>query len=255
MLYALTRAVSPQMAHCELTHLRREPIDIALALAQHAQYEAALVRIGCQLIRTTPLPDFPDSVFVEDTVLVLDEVAVITHPGADSRKGETASVAQTLRHYRPLLWITSPGVLDGGDVLRLNQQLWVGLSSRSNMAAIVQLQEMLRPYGYEVTGASCKGCLHLKSAITRVSEDTLLCNPDWVDVGQFDTYRVLHTDPAEPGAANALLVNGKVVYSSSFPRTLARIEAAGIEVVPVDNSEFIKAEGGVTCSSVVFSGF
>ena len=120
------------MADCELTHLQREPIDIALAKAQHAAYEAALLGLGCQLVPAAPLPDFPDSVFVEDTVLVLDEVAILTRPGADSRKPETASVAEALRSYRPLREIRAPGVLDGGDILRLGKHLWVGLSSRSN---------------------------------------------------------------------------------------------------------------------------
>lgn len=252
MLLALTRAVSPRMADCELTHLQREPIDIALAKAQHAAYEAALLGLGCQLVPAAPLPDFPDSVFVEDTVLVLDEVAILTRPGADSRKPETASVAEALRSYRPLREIRAPGVLDGGDILRLGKHLWVGLSSRSNAAAIAQLQEILAPYGYLVQGAPCKGCLHLKSAVTQISEDTLLCNPNWVDASQFGSYRTLHTHTTEPGAANALLIHGKVIYSACFPRTLAHLEANGIQVVPVDNSEFVKAEGGVTCSSVLF---
>lgn len=252
MRYALTRAVPPSLARCELTHQARQPIDAALAATQHEAYERALDALGCTVQRLPEEPDLPDSVFVEDVAVVLDEVAVITRPGAASRRAEVASVAEALRPYRPLLSIEPPGTLEGGDVLRLGQVLYVGLSTRSNAAGIEQLQTHLRPFGYEVRAVPLRGCLHLKSAVTRVGERTLLLNPEWVDPGSFEGYEYVEVDPAEPAAANALLVGGEVVMPSAHPRTRRRLEDRGIVVRPVDVSELAKAEAGVTCCSLIF---
>jgi dimethylargininase len=252
MLLAITRQISPRFAECELTHLDRQPIDLDLARAQHHEYEAALRELGCEVISLPPEPDLPDSVFVEDVALVFDKVAFITRPGAPSRRPETESVAQALSPYRTLLTIQAPGTLDGGDVLCVGKIVYVGLSSRSNRSAVAQFQDFLAPYGYIVKGVEVTGCLHLKSAVTQVSEDTLLINPTWVDRSIFGARHFIEVDASEPSAANAVWINRAVIYPSSFPKTQQRLERAGLRLKIVDASEVAKAEGAVTCCSLIF---
>ncbi len=252
MLIAITRQISPRFNECELTHLDRQPIDLDLARAQHHQYEAALRELGCEVISLPPEPDLPDSVFVEDVALVFDEVAIITRPGADSRKPEAASIARALSPYRALFAIEAPGTLDGGDVLRVGRTVYVGLSSRSNRSAVEQLQGFLAPYGYTVKGVEVTGCLHLKSAVTQVSEDTLLINPAWVDCSIFGEMRCIAVDDREPSAANAVWIENSVIYPSSFPATQQRLEEAGLHLMIVAATEVAKAEGAVTCCSLIF---
>ena len=252
MLVAITREVSPSIARCELTHLARVPIDLARAREQHAAYAALLARLGCE-VRTIPAePDLPDAVFVEDAALVLDELAVLTRPGMPSRRPEVPSVAEALRPYRELVRIEAPGTLDGGDVLVVGRDVFVGLSSRSDADGMEQLHALLTPHGYAVRGVELGGCLHLKSAATVVGPDTLLVNPEWTDASTFGGRELVAVDPDEPFAANALLIGDSVVYATAFPRTRRRLEARGIAVAPVDASELAKAEGGVTCCSLVF---
>jgi dimethylargininase len=251
MLIALTRPVSASIVSCELTHLDRRPIDLDLARAQHCHYEEALAALGCEIQRLPEAPDLPDAVFCEDAAVVLDELAIIARPGAASRRPEVRSVARALERYRRLVAIEAPGTLDGGDVLCLGRTLYVGLSQRSNRAAIAQMRDLLAPLGYGVQGVPVQGCLHLKSAVTRVAEDVLLINRDWVDGGAFGELDRIDVDPAEPGAANALLIGGAVIYAAAYPRTRRRLEERGIAVHSVDVSELAKAEGAVTCCSLI----
>ena len=251
-LIAITRQISPRFNECELTHLDRQPIDLDLARAQHHQYEAALRELGCQVISLPPEPNLPDSVFVEDAALVFDEIAVITRPGAESRQPETESIARALLPYRTLFAIEAPGTLDGGDVLRVGQTVYVGLSSRSNRSAVEQLQGFLASYGYAVKGVEVAGCLHLKSAVTQVSEDTLLINPAWVDRAILGEMRFIEVDESEPSAANAVWINDTVIYPSGFPKTQRRLEKVGLHLKIVDATEVAKAEGAVTCCSLIF---
>jgi dimethylargininase len=252
MLLAITRDISPNFNKCELTHLDRVPIDVALAQAQHYQYQAALRQLGCEVIALPAEPDLPDSVFVEDVAIVLDEVAIITRPGADSRKPEARLIAEALKPYRKLKFIEAPGTVDGGDVLRVDKTLYVGLSSRSNQATIDQMLLHLTPLGYSVQGIKVTGCLHLKSAVTQVAADALLINPQWVDVAYFKTFRLIEVNPGEPGAANAVWVDRGVVYPSNFPRTQQRLIEHDVSLISVDASEVQKAEGAVTCCSLIF---
>jgi dimethylargininase len=251
-LIAITRQISPRFSECELTHLDRHPIDLDLARAQHHQYEAALRDLGCEVISLPAEPDLPDSVFVEDAALVFDEVAIITRPGADSRKPEAAAIAQALLPYRALHTIEAPGTLDGGDVLRVGQTVYIGLSSRSNRSGVEQTQKFLAPYGYTVQGVEVTGCLHLKSAVTQVSADTLLINPAWVDRSIFGAMKFIEADEAEPTAANAVWIGDAVLYPASFPMTQRRLEEAGLRLKIVDATEVAKAEGAVTCCSLIF---
>jgi dimethylargininase len=195
----------------------------------------------------------PDSVFVEDTAVVLEELAVIMRPGAETRRAETASVAEVLAGYRRLYRIESPGTMDGGDVLRVGRMLYVGLSSRSNAAGVDQLRSIVSAYGYEVRGLAVEGCLHLKSAVTQVGADTLLINRAWVDASAFEGMELVDVAPGEPMGANALLVGETVVYPQAYTETRRRLEERGIRVEVVDVSELRKAEGGVTCCSLILS--
>lgn len=251
MLIAYTRAVSPTLADCELTHLERRPLDAALAAREHEAYETVLTELGATVRRLPAQPALPDAVFVEDTAVVLEEIAIITRPGAASRRPETASTAAALAAHRPLAHIDDPGTLDGGDVLVAGRRVFVGLSSRSNRAAIDQLARVLRPMDYEVVPVGFGGCLHLKSAVTRVADGLLLLNPQWVDPAVFVGHRAVAVDPTEPHAANALALGGSVIHPLHFPRTRSRLETEGLRVAPVAMSELAKAEAGVTCCSLI----
>lgn len=248
---AITRKISSTLAECELTHLRRTAIDIALARKQHSAYEQALRDLGLHIESLAEEPELPDSVFVEDTALVLDEVAVITRPGAPSRRPETTSIADVLGRYRKLVRIDSPGTLDGGDVLRVERSLYVGTTSRSNSSGIEQLGALLRPFDYRVVPVPVRGCLHLKSAVTQVAAGTLLINSQYVERRAFPGMRFIEVDDSEPLGANALMVGGEVIYARSCPRTADVLRRHGIPVHAVDMSETEKAEGAVTCCSLL----
>jgi dimethylargininase len=252
MWTAITREVSPALAACELSYIPRVPIDVSLARTQHHAYQQALLSLDCQLLCLPVEPALADSVFVEDVAIVLDEVAILTRPGAASRRPEVATVAEALRHYRPLHAIEAPATLDGGDVLRVGRTLYVGESARSNAAGIAQLRQLLAAHGYTVEGVTTRGCLHLKSAVTALAEDTLLLQPAWVDRHRFEGLRIIEIDPAEPHAANVLRVGDWLIMPASFPRTRQRLLEAGFKVIAVDVSELQKAEGAVTCCSLVF---
>lgn len=252
MLIAVTRAVSPTLAECELTHLERDPIDVARAVADHEQYETALRSLGATVVRAAEAPTLPDAVFVEDVALVLDEVAIIARPGAASRRSEVESVAEVLSAYRPLRRIQPPGTLDGGDVLVVGRTIYVGRSSRTNQEGRAQLESLVSDWGYEVIPVSLDGCLHLKSAVTLVRDNLLLINDRWVRPESFASLDALTVAPSEPAGANALWIGPAVIYPTHFPATAERLDRAGVRVVPVPCAELAKAEGGVTCCSVVF---
>jgi dimethylargininase len=252
MHVAITREISSDIERCELTHLTRQPIDIEKARAEHQAYEQRLREAGYRLDRLSTGASMPDSLFVEDIAVVFDEVAIITRPGAPSRRAETAAVADALRAYRPIRSIDPPGTIDGGDVLTVGTRVFVGESSRTNRSAIAQMESILAPYGYTVLGVAVRGCLHLKSAVTAIADDTLLINRDWAPADRFLPFHLVDVDPAEPMAANALRLHDRVIYPALFPRTRARLDDQGIRVVGVDVAEIAKAEGAVTCCSLVF---
>lgn len=253
MKIAITCQVSPDINQCELTHIEREPIDYERACAQHKQYEDALRSLGLDVISLESKVGLPDSVFVEDVALVLDECAVMLNPGASSRRPEAASVEMTLTPYREFFRIQPPATVDGGDILRVGKTIYVGLSSRSTEEAIEQMKAILEPRNYQVRPVRVTGCLHLKSAVTQVSADTLLINPEWVSKDDFSGMQFIEVDPSEPYAANAVLVDDTIIYSSSFPKTQTKLQAAGIRMIIVDADELAKAEGAVTCCSLIFS--
>jgi dimethylargininase len=251
MVIAVTRQISPRFNECEITHIERTPIDLEIARAQHYLYVDTLRKLGCQVLELPAESDLPDSVFVEDAAFILPEVAVITRPGAESRRPETESIIRALAPHIDLLHVCEPATVDGGDVLVLGKDIYVGLSTRSNQEAIDQLNELLQGYEYTATGVRTHGCLHLKSAVTRVDEKTLLINPNWVEASCFAKFDLIEVDPSEPFAANCLPIGESIIFPLAFPKTRTKLEERGYRVVTVDVSELAKAEGAVTCCSLI----
>lgn len=250
---AVVRGVPPTLARCEISFREREPIDLDRAIAQHAEYAALLRSLGLEVVELPADPAFPDCCFVEDVAVVLDEVALLTRPGAASRQGEVAAVEAALARYRPIETTPSPATLEGGDVLRVGRTLFVGRSARTNDAGSARLAAVAEPLGYRVVPVPVTGCLHLKSAVTALDQERLLVNRAWLDPGPLRGFELEDVAPEEPGAANVLRVAGLVIAHPGFPRTLERIAALGYVVRPLDVSEFLKAEAALTCKSLLFA--
>jgi dimethylargininase len=255
MAVAFTRPLSPRIAECELTHLERQPIRADLAQRQHAAYEEAIVRAGFELTRMPALENHPDSVFVEDTAILLGEHAIITRPGAASRRAEADSTAETLGEHFTVHRLKR-GRLDGGDVLRIGRTIYVGQSRRTDCAGVVALANAAAPLGFEVVPVPHEHCLHLKTGATYAGHDeagrpTLLINPDWIDGSLFTGVALLPTHPDEAFAANALRVGERLLFPAAYPRTAERLRAVGFDVDELDVSELEKAEAGLTCMSLV----
>jgi dimethylargininase len=251
MFIALTREISPAIGRCELTHQPRVSIDVDRARAQHRAYEEALAAFGCRVERLPSSEELPDSVFIEDTAVAFDEVAIVTRPGAESRRAETPAVAWALERYRPVRTIEPPGTVDGGDVLVAGRRVFVGRSTRTNGDGIAQMRRLLAPYGYTVCEVPVSGCLHLKSAVTGVADDVLLINAQCVKKEAFGGFQFIDVHPMEPMAANALRIDDDIIYPDRFPRTAERLASRGLRLRTVEDSEVAKAEGAVTCCSVI----
>lgn len=252
MLTAITRSVSPKLAECELSFQDRQIIDLGLARRQHAVYELALAGLGVKVESLPTLDHQPDCVFVEDPVIVLDEIAIVTRMGVAARRGESKSLADAVAKYRKLRHIEAPGTIEGGDMMRVGNTLYVGLSHRTNVAGIQQLGRLVEPFGYWVTPVEVQSCLHLKSACCYIGEGALLVNRAWIDTDAFCGLRFLDVPAEEPHAANVLRIGDTILLASSYTRTRALLEANGIRVQTVDISELTKAEAGVTCMSLLF---
>jgi dimethylargininase len=252
MLTALTRAVSRSLASCELTWLDRREIDIELAIEQHKQYERSLASMGVRVISLPERPDMPDAVFVEDPLVVVDEVAIVTRMGSLRRRAESDSLAEAISAYRPVRHLVDPATLEGGDVMRIGRDVFVGLSSRTNAAGVQQLSNELEPYGYRVRPVEVRGCLHLKSACCSMGEGKILANTAWLDPAPLRDYKIVEVAADEPGAANILRIDDTVLAPASFPHTREIVRGQGLEILTVDISEMMKAEAAITCSSIIF---
>jgi len=252
---ALTRLPGSELEQGERTFVEREGIDLARALDQHAAYRAALEELGFEVRVLEALEGHADGVFVEDPLLLLDEVAVLTRPAASSRRAEVAASEMLLATQpgltaRPVERIEGPGTLEGGDVLELDGILMVGQSTRTNHAGLKQLAHLCLPYGYRVKAAEVTHCLHLKTGCCFIGRDTLVVNPDWVDLHRSPDLEIVPVDPSEPFGANIIELNGRLLMSASHPGTTERLRALDFEVMTVDLSELEKAEAGPTCLSV-----
>jgi dimethylargininase len=251
-MIAYTRAVPSTIVRCELTHLPREPIDVDIATVQHAEYENALRAAGAEVTRLPARDELPDSVFVEDTAVVLDEIAVTSRPGSPARRDEVESVRDALAKHRTVASIEAPATLDGGDVLVLEREVLVGLTPRTNLSGMQQLRALLAPFGYAVRAVPVRGCLHLKSAVTRAGRKTLVANPSWVDPALMPGWDVVPVDAREPFAGNVLWLGATTIVAEAFVRTNAALaRSTDSMLVPVPAGELAKAEGGVTCCSLI----
>jgi dimethylargininase len=248
---AVTHLPSPGMSLCQLTHLGRVPIDLPLALNQHAAYRSALAECGAAVVTLETNLDHPDCCFVEDTAIVLEEVAVLTPMGTPTRSDEPAGIEPELRKYREIIRVAPPATLEGGDVQRLGQTLYVGSSGRTNAAGIAALQDTIRRFGYRVVPVPVSGCLHLKTAVTALPDGSLLTNSRWLPPDAFPGIPRVEVDPTEPWGANVVCIGNHVIAAAAFPRTIDRVRTRGFKVHAVDLSEFAKAEGGVTCLSLL----
>ena len=252
MIVALTREPARDMSACELTYLGRQPVDVVRAAAQHRDYRKALEDCGARVVTLPALEELPDSVFVEDTAIVLDELAIITSPGVASRRPELRANAPEIARLRPVVQIQLPATIEGGDVLRVGRKIFVGLSPRTNLAGVAALGALVAPHGYEVRTVALHDCLHLKSGCTAIGDETILANPAWIGAGVFRDYEVCAVHPTEPWAANTLRVGTNVCVGAAFPRTAEMLARRGYDVRVVDVSEFAKAEGGLTCMSLLY---
>lgn len=251
MLTAITRAPSLRLPDCELSFLERQPIDVMRARVQHHAYQAALRTAGAFVVELAPLDELPDAAFVEDTAIVLDELAIVAPMGAATRRPESDAMAAVLMAHRPVHWLEPPATLDGGDVLRLGHTLYVGQTPRTNAAAVDQLSTLLAPRGYSVVAVPVTKCLHLKSACSRLDDETVLINPEWIHPDVFAGARTLSVAKGEPWGANTVRVGNTIITPASEPLTRASIERHGYQTAAVDVSELQKAEAGVTCLSLI----
>lgn len=252
LLTALTHKPSPHLENCELTYLASPTIDFEKAVCQHRSYVHMLRRCGVETIVLDDNPHLPDSVFVEDTAVVLDELAIMTPMGVASRQGESEAIESTLKKYRPLARIAHPARIEGGDVLRIGRELYVGLSTRTNARGIKALEALVAPHGYKVRRVKVSGCLHLKTGCTALDKHTVLINPTAVDQEPFKAFDQIAVPPEEPFAANILKIDETVCMHAGFKTTRQLIERRGYGIEATDISEFLKAEAGLTCMSLIF---
>lgn len=251
-LVAITHVPSPRMNDAVRTFIGVHAIDVELATRQHAAYRAMLERAGAKVVVLDVNVDHADAVFVEDTAIVLDEVAVLTSMGAPSRADEPRGIEpELLRHRSEVVRVEMPATIEGGDVLRVDRTLFVGLTARTNAAGVEALANATKRFGYEVRAVRIDGCLHLKTACTALPDGRLLVSPRWVNERDLAGFPVVHVPADEPDAANVALANGRVLMGSAHPRTLDLVKGLGFDVDSVDLSEFAKAEGCVTCLSIL----
>lgn len=251
MNVAITRPTGAELRECELTHSDRVPIDVERACVQHDDYLDVLRSLGVHVVELPRLAGHPDAVFVEDTALVLPEVAVLLRPGAASRRGEVPSMAAALVNYRECREMKAPATLDGGDVIVFGKTVLVGQTTRSNRSGIASLAELLSPFGYVVEAVPVRGVLHLKSAATVVDDETLIVFSPSVNLTGLGA-RLLEVHPGEPQGANVVRVDDTLLVNASAPRTLAMLATHVDNIVETHVDEFAKAEGAISCKGVIF---
>jgi dimethylargininase len=250
---ALVRRPSPRLAEGIVTHLERRPVDAALARRQWEAYVDALRAAGWEPVELPPADDCPDGVFVEDVLVVHDGVAVVTRPGAESRRAELDGVEEAAAGLGlAVRRIEAPGTLDGGDVLRVGTTVYAGLTGRTNAEGIEQLRTILAPHGADVVAVPVGGVLHLKSAVTALPDGSIVAWPAAVD--EPSAFPRLVEMPEESGAHVVLLGGAKLLLAAGCPRSVELLAGLGYEPVVVDIGEFEKLEGCVTCLSVLAPG-
>lgn len=248
---AITRRPGPAIARCALTHIDRQPIDFALAAKQHARYEEALAELGYVVVSLPPSDELPDAPFVEDTAVVLGEAALICRPGEATRRSETEDIAKLLEERVHVENVEAPATIDGGDVLVVGKRVFVGVSTRTNEEGARRLAVFAERRGYVVSSVPVGGSLHLKTAVTALSDTTLLMNPRWVDAASFAGFEIVDVDEEEPFGGNVLRCGSTILYPTEFSRTLEKIRPFVDQVVSLPFNELLKAEAGLTCCSIL----
>lgn len=247
--HAITRVPGPDYPLGLTTSSAAAP-DMELTLAQHGAYVGCLNALGLEVTVLPAAPGFPDACFVEDTAVVVREVAVITRPGAPSRMGETGFIEGALAKHRPLARIEAPGTLDGGDILQVGRRFFIGVSDRTNAEGARQLAAILTTHGYESAVIEVAAGLHLKSSLNYVGADTMLVTADFAGHPAIEGFRQIVCPAGEEYAANTLLVNGTLIMPTGYPRTRESLAALGMPIVQLDTSEYRKMDGGLTCLSL-----
>lgn len=253
MIKAFVNYPSPRLAECQLTYMDRIPIDPILALEQHKAYVKALEKMGVDVEILQINEQCPDGVFVEDPVIVLDEIAIITSMGNPARRGEIPAIKEYVSGIRPIREVHSPAKLEGGDILRIGKRIFIGLSSRTDLAGIEALKNITNHYDYEIVPVRVTGSLHLKTAVTALDDHTVLINPLWLDTSLFKDFQLVPVPTEEPWGANILRLPQGLIANVAYPGTCHLIASLGYHLETVDISEFGKAEAGLTCMSVVYN--
>ena len=250
-MLALTHVPSPYLDHGQRTHIGRLSIDYGRAAQQHTEYCNMLRGCGAHVRTLEVNCDLPDSTFIEDTAIVLDELAVLASMGTEARRGELAGIEPELRKYREVHRMESPATIEGGDVLRVERTLLVGVSSRTAPAGVQAFEDIVRRYGYRVLPVRVGRCLHLKTACTALPDGRLLVNRSWLNWQALDGFEKIPIPQAEPWAANTLRIGDAVCMAAEHEQTANVLRDRGFEVRTVPLSEFAKAEGGVTCLALL----
>jgi dimethylargininase len=232
--------------------MEREPIDYELALRQHEKYCDLLRRHDVEVIRLCDSISCPDCCFVEDTAIVVDEVAIITSMGVASRRDELPAVATELAKYRRLVYISPPATIEGGDVLQRGRTIFIGLSTRTNLQGIKELKQILEPLGYCIVPVEVRGSLHLTTACSLIDDETVLLNPRWANPEAFKRLNIIETPEGEDWAANTMRIRNVICLEAAFPRTAQRVQKYHPRIELLDISEFRKAEAGLSCLSIIF---
>lgn len=249
---AITRGVSSNIGACELTYRSRENIDFVKAAVQLEQYCDLLRKWDVNLLTIPASDTYPDCCFVQDTAVILDEVCVVASMGAITRQGEVSEVERLVSPFRRVRRILPPATLDGGDLVQVGRRLFVGLSTRTNARGIVALERIVEPFGYTVVPVSVNGGLHLTTGCGVINDETVLLNPRWLDARAFRGLRQLHVSEEEPWAANTIRVEDSVCLEEKAPRTIDLVQPYVSTIDTLDISEFRKAEGSLSCLSLIF---
>lgn len=254
MKIAFVNKPTQAIGNCELTFIDRDPVHLQKALEQHSNYANALTQAGLKVVSIDINTESPDAAFIEDVAIILDEVAIVTSMGTPSRRPEVESISEMIAPYRYIIHkIQLPATIEGGDVLQVGKKVFVGHSSRTNQNGIKALTDLLNPHSYQVIPVSVHGCLHLKTGVTALNEDTFVVNPKWIDTSIFKENLLIEVAENESFAANVLRVGEKLIVNAAYPKTAEKIQKAGFRFDVVDISEFSKAEAGLTCLSLIFN--
>jgi dimethylargininase len=255
MVIAFTRLPSPHLDRCHLTHIPRQPIDIGKAREQHREFEFILNGLQVYVHRLPDAPDLPDAVFVDDTALVCDELAIAAPLCLASRQEEAASTLMALAPFREVIPFARPATFDGSDIIIARRGVFVGQTRRTNRSAFEQIRDVMQTElgRYRVRPVRVTGCVHLKSACSYIGRGTFVVNRRWIDARPLEGFTCIDVAPGEPFGANTLTVHDTVLVPASCPRTADAMARAGFSVLPVDVSEFEKMEGGVSSMCLLFN--